>query len=96
MREDGFRDLYKKVERWLTKKKNVKLTQAEIEAIVKALQASDHQARSVLPGNRPNEYGELLEYVSQYQDAMTERKKQKIVRFLTQKGFKAHMTRKCK
>ena len=96
MREDGFRDLFKKVERFFTKKKNIKLTPAEIEAIVMALQASDQQARSVLPAGKANVYGELLEYVTQYQDAMTERKKQKIVRFLTQRGLKSHITRKCK
>ena len=96
MREDGFKDLFKKVERFFTKKKNIKLTPAEIEAIVMALQSSDAQARSVLPANKSNVYGELLEYVTQYQDAMTERKKQKIIRFISQKGFKCSLTRKCK
>ena len=95
MREDGFFDIARKVERFFTTKKNVRLTQAEIDTLVRALQSSDRDIRSISPDRR-NEFDELLEYVTKYQDAMTERKKQKIVRFLTQKGLKCSLTRKCK
>lgn len=99
MREDGFEDLIKKVKRFFEKKKNIKLTRAELETIVRALGRSNEAVLSLSP-NHPNEFQEMLNYLSQYQDsyqdsAMIEKKKQRIVKFLTQRGLKCHITRKC-
>ena len=95
MREDGFEKLLKKVKRFFAEKKNVSLTREELETIVQALERSNNAVLSLYP-DRTNEFQDLVNYISQYQDsALLEKKKQKIKKYLTPKGFKCHLTRKC-